>query len=409
MQRFLALLTLLLGCSQPVIASGLADSAWSRTVLLELGNDFFVRDLRELPAGELLVAGDQLILPPVTDGGPEPISYNYVQLHEADGSLRWQVVFPGSGRSMEYGDIALNASGTEVFLTGQVKHGQPGLRDLFAAKLSIDGEVNWQLEFSGDADLNGRAVAADGAGGAFVAGLYSSREQRGQGGLLLRIDRDGEIVWTVQLPPLPVNALTRLAVHPDGSVTAAGEATGAVAGQQHGQHDTIMVTYSPSGELLWQLQFGTPAGTQPLELLADDHGLLLMGVVNGALFDSESAADDVYVARFSFAGELLWGRQFGGNDNDRPLALASGGPDSAYAAALFASYADAYAPVETQLGLVQVDAGTTIQPGGSKFDGAVGGSTIAQRELGPVLLLAMNEGAGWLLHEFNPGLTPAGN
>src|SRR5690625_1067552 len=409
MLRILALLTFLLGCSQPVIASGLADSGWNRTVHLELGNDFFIRDLRELHTGELLVAGDQLTLPPVTDGGPEPISYNYVQLHGADGSLRWQVIFPGSGRSMEYGDISLNDAGTEVFLTGQVKHGQPGLRDLFAAKLSISGEISWQLEFSADADLNGQAVAADGSGGAFVAGLYSTREQRGQGGLLMRVNREGEVVWTVQLPPLPMSALTRLAVHPDGNVTAAGEATGAVAGQQHGQHDTILLTYSPSGELLWQLQLGTPAGAQPLELLADDHGLLLLGVVNGALFDTPAAGDDVFVARFSFTGELLWGRQFGGHDNDRPLALASGGPDTALAAALFASTAGAFAPVKKQLGLVQVDAATPIRPSGSEFDGAVGGTTIAQRELGPVLLLAMNEGAGWLLHEFDPGLLPAGD
>lgn len=408
MVRFITSLLLLILLAQPVVAAELDGTPWSNSRRLELGNDFFVRDLRFLAGGELLVAGDQLILPAVTDGGPEPISYNYVQLHEPDGSLRWQVILPGSGRSAEYGEVAVNEAETEVFLTGQIKHADSTVRNLYVARIAISGEVIWQLELTDEADMVGRSIVAASDGGAFVAGSYlAPGSVTGPAGFMLRLTPEGEVAWTEWLPDDSTNSLNALALHPDGSVTAAGQAGGSVTGSRSGLTDTIMVTFDVTGERLWQLQFGSDGTTIPVALQADSQGLLLLGETLGRLAATEVAGDDVFVMRLSFDGEHIWSNQFGGNDNDRALVLAGIEPGSIHVAALFASYADAYAPVVGELGLVVVQPDLTVEPVGVEFSGAVGGTAIQPGEGGPVLLLAVNEGDGWYLHELDPRQLPA--
>lgn len=407
MGRFIASLVLVLASVQLAVAAEPSVVPWSSSLVLELGNDFFVRDLRILAGGELLIAGDQLVLPPVTDGGPEPISHNYVQLHEPDGSLRWQVILPGSGRSAEYGEVALDSTESEVFLTGQLRFEDSARRRLFVAKLSISGELLWQVELEDEADRLGRAVAAAGDGGAFVAGTYWSPEGGpGPGAFVLRLNALGQVSWTRVIPPETISMFSALAVHPDGSVTAAGESQSAVAGNRSGISDAILFTFTAAGQLLWQAQFGSEGGTDPVQLLADSSGLLVLGQTFGPLSSSAVGADDVFLTRFTFDGEQLWTSQFGGNDNDQAVALASDGNGSFFVAALFASYADAYAPVVTHLGLVEVKPGVTVTPNGVEFPGALGGAAIRLLPHGPVLLLAINEGDGWHLHEFDPRNVP---
>lgn len=408
MVRFWISLVLVI-VSAPLVTAAEPDaSPWRSSLELELGNDFFVRDLLYLSGGELLIAGDQLVLPPVTDGGPEPISHNYVQLHEPDGSLRWQVIMPGSGRSAEFGEVAVDDTESEVFLTGHLRFEQAPLRRLFVAKLSISGELLWQFESEDDADLLGHAVVAATDGGAYVAGSYWPEEGgQGPGAFVLRLTPDGEVAWHRVVSHVTESSFSALAVHPDGSVTAAGASRSAVAGRRRGISDAVLFTFDQAGQLLWQAQFGSEGGTAPVRLQADAEGLLVLGETFGPLTDTAVAADDVFLTRFSFSGDQLWTSQFGGNDNDRAVALASNGDGSIHVAALFASYADAFAPVVHHLGVVEVSPGEPVRPVGIEFNGALGGTALRQLPDGPVLMLAMNEGDGWQLHEFDPQQLPA--
>ncbi|MCF0069547.1 SBBP repeat-containing protein [Dyadobacter sp. CY261] len=122
----------------------------------------------------------------------------FVLKYNTDGLFQWVQTAGGSQRETGYG-IAADAISGDVYVTGayfgtttfgNINKTSAGDADVFFAKYSSDGALQW-MQSAGESDADvGRDVAIDGLGNIYVTGQSGSSE-----GFLTKYTRDGGLQW----------------------------------------------------------------------------------------------------------------------------------------------------------------------------------------------------------------------
>ncbi|MGB0591544.1 MAG: hypothetical protein ACPGU1_17865 [Myxococcota bacterium] len=277
------------------------------------------------------------------------------------------------GRATAYGDdgiaIAGGFDGGVDFGNGVVTSSGGGV-DAFVARYSSDDELMWLWRFGDEtvshytADDGVLELAGDSQGNLFVAGTFAASVDFGDGTVvvpeadetvvpqgafiakLARLDGDLEWAWTA-----PLGTVRSASVTPDDAVVFAGGFSGsATFGDEErvasGLRDIFMAKYSADGEFQWVKTFGDEA---PLGIdfegastvrVAPNGDIVLSGFYDGSVdFGGEShtavldsfgvgLSSDIFIARYTSEGELLWSRTVGGPgifNASKSLAIAPNG------------------------------------------------------------------------------------
>src|SRR5205085_12391798 len=105
--------------------------------------------------------------------------------------------------------------------------------------------------------------APDTAGGAFIAGATRGDLGGPSAGVndawLGRLDRAGNRAWLLQLGTAAEDLAYAAAPDGAGGVFVGGSTRGSLAAPNQGEEDIWLARYTPSGERLWLIQFGTAA------------------------------------------------------------------------------------------------------------------------------------------------------
>lgn len=82
--------------------------------------------------------------------------------------------------------------------------------------------------------------------------------------------------------------------------------------------------------IAWRRQLGTPGGDHVKRLATDAGGnVTVFGETAGTIAGTARGGTDVFVAKYSASGQLLWARQYGSRSDDRAVGLAASGDDIA--------------------------------------------------------------------------------
>jgi hypothetical protein len=136
-------------------------------------------------------------------------------------------------------------------------------RDVFVAKISGTGVVEWVRSIGGTGDQMARSVVTDGAGNVYVGGFFASQLRAG------------------------TNTFT-----------------------SHGGNDLFIVKYSNSGNLLWAKQIGSAGSDMDISLGFSRLGeLLVAGSIGGGLslegtYIEGGGITDAFVAKFAAEGDI---------------------------------------------------------------------------------------------------------
>ena len=223
-----------------------------------------------------------------------------------DGNELWTVQFGTSGNERPYG---ISASASGIYLTGMTTGAFPdftstGGFDIFVRKYDIGGNVQWTRQFgSGSNTDSGRAIFADGAG-VYVGG-YTGRALPGQAWLgrtdafVRRYDAAGNEIWT-RTVGTSTTELGLALIANDTGVYIGGYTDGAFAGfENSGGQDPFVRKLDPAGNEVWTYQFGTDDQDRILGLASDANGIIVVGDTYGQ-FEGDPPADpqsDGFVAR----------------------------------------------------------------------------------------------------------------
>jgi hypothetical protein len=301
-----------------------------------------------------------------TDAGP---------VAPAPSGLTW------ARRVMAARPVAVSPLSDGAFLvTGQIRDGAifgPGepeptqvrtnisSLDGFVARFGADGAFGWVQAFGGSGpDESGLAVRASAGGAVIVGGEFFADEGSGAitfgagqanatsftntGSFVARYDHQGQLAWARATGGRESVRVAAVAALEDGGCIAVGnfyqqailapgtpQMTTLTAHQMSGgaDGDSYLARYSADGTLLWARQLGGPASDYASAVTLVDGGDV---VVAGSFGDTATFAGghgstqtltmrggsyDVYLARYTAAGDLVWARQLGGPAQEEARAL----------------------------------------------------------------------------------------
>ena len=262
----------------------------------------------------------------------------FVRKYDLYGTLIWTRQFGGAANDQAFG---ISVNGSAVYVTGDTSGILPnqvssGGIDVFVRKYDEDGTEQWTRQFGTTSTDTAFDIFVD-AGSVFLAGLTAGTfdgqiNAGGEDALLLKLDPDGNELWTRQFGSSSDDRVSGVSVDASG-VYLAGKTGGSLPGQtSEGSEDAFLRKYDLSGTELWTRQFGTSAADAAHDLAMNDAGIYVAGQTDGSFPNQSSAgATDAFVHTYDADGNLLWTRQFGTASSDKALAI------SANAAGVYAS------------------------------------------------------------------------
>ncbi len=230
----------------------------------------------------------------------------FVAVFDGTGQPVWSSSYGGDGD--EGGTGARFGPDGDIIVSGYFKSDQIGFgpeavvnsggSDIFVAKFSGDGNVQWVNDFEGAGDDNTNNSAIDSVGNILLAGRFRDSSLDAGGG------------------PLP----------------------------NLGGFDAFIAKLSPDGEHLWSKRFGGSADDYGYRVDTDSEGNCYFGGVftspeinlgGGPLLSGGGA--DLYLAKMNPDGNHVWSRRYGAEGQDELYALAVGSDHTVYIAGRFSS------------------------------------------------------------------------
>lgn len=215
-------------------------------------------------------------------------------------------------------------------------------------------QLDWALKASGTGYQETAGMAVDAAGNVHVIGSFQGSMQfsAGAGSLnsvglfdvfFAKYNTSGSLLWAKRIGATGVAGGYGIAVDAAGNVFIGGNFNGTVdfdpgPGAKNltsaGSFDAFLAKYDDSGALLWAHAFGANLFEEARCLALDTSGnVFIAGIFNGTVdFDPgpantalEAAGNsELYLAKYSSAGALLWARQLEGTGAERVLGMATG-------------------------------------------------------------------------------------
>ena len=251
--------------------------------------------------------------------------YNYALRTYPDGRVVFTGVFASS-----------------VTLGGQTYNSQGG-GDAFICQADSLGNVLWAKVFGGPGEQLLSQVSIDPQGNIGLVGEFTGSSTFAgisipltgdKGGLVARLDADGNLLFTSIITNSNNVDFNEVAVDGSGNVYAFGEFEGSLTfgdstltsnGTFNG--DLLLVKYSPQGNVLWAKRFGTASSETPLAIWVSSAGECVisgtfLGIFSAGLSThTSSGLSDIFVVKLGVNGTPLWSTAYGGTQTDNAFGM----------------------------------------------------------------------------------------
>ena len=300
-------------------------------------------------------AGDYVVTLTVTDNkGSSTRDTALVAVTQSSaggGEFIWAQRFGDT--DMDAGQAVAADSRGNVIATGRVLGtvdlggGAPCSESIFLAKYTASGEHVWSQCFGDLGGGSGLAIAVDGEDNAVVTGYFTGSVDFGGGALtsaggadvfVAKYAATGEHLWSNRFGSSVLTAFIResgnaVAVDGRGDIVVTGifEGTADFGGRplvSAGQTDIFVAKYSAAGQHRWSRGFGDRGSLDSGEGVALDSSgnVLVTGNYAGAVdFGGgrlTGTGSTIFVAKYSPTGEHVWSQSFGGSNSDSGKSVA---------------------------------------------------------------------------------------
>ncbi len=214
---------------------------------------------------------------------------------------------------------------------------------LFSSALCFSQNYQWAKAAGWIGQDAARAVAVDEDGNVYVAGQYGGYSQfdsifcYGNGtyeAFLAKYNSVGDIQWVRHAGGPNEDYATGVCIDTEGFIYITGYFLDSIFFddlklESEDLHDVFIAKYSPSGELVWAKRAGGRGEDRSYAIVADPHGdVAITGQFTGtATFDfsfvTSSGDYDAFIAKYGNNGVCQWVRKSGGANDDAAKGVGS--------------------------------------------------------------------------------------
>lgn len=233
-----------------------------------------------------------------------------------------------------------------------------GGSDAILIKLAATGDVEWVKQFGGFYDDTIIHLAVDAQGSIYVQGQFRDTSDWGgkplkaAGGsdfdvVLAKYDANGEHVWSQRFGNAFNDVAGGVTVDPAGFVTMAGSFDKEISfgpGDTHqslGESDIFIARFTTDGKLVWANTYGAEREDIGFDIASDAAGnTVTTGWFQGSVdFGTGALASkgnkDVFVVKLDPAGKVVWAQSWGDHDHDQGRAIATDDKGAIYVTGIF--------------------------------------------------------------------------
>ncbi len=257
--------------------------------------------------GGYIVAGTK-------DGGSEGTGDFWIMKLTAAGDISWQKTYGNADSDWPY-SLEQTADGGFI-VTGMTGYGESGSGLIWMLKLDKDGNIEWQKESDGYSE-RGKAIHQTFDGGYIVIGETNSSGAGSQDILVLKLDKDGNILWKKTYGSDGYEGANDIKQTTDGGYIISGY-SGTLGS---GAFDAWIIKLDSNGNVgtgfpgTWQKTFGGGGSTNDyLSSIqqTSDGGYIAAG--NTESFGEGST--DLWVFKLLANGDIDWQKTFGSTGNE---------------------------------------------------------------------------------------------
>lgn len=287
----------------------------------------FGRSVVELENGDIIVGSTVDEASGDISQGKGSLDCWLIKLNDA-GDLLWEKSYGGS-RVDRISDIRSTTDGGIIFCgssdstNGDIDN-RLGNYDIWVVKLDATGEIEWEKSLGGALFDRGTSIMQTIDGGYLVGGYSNSVSifsEETRDSYVAKITEDGEIEWENNYGGSMMEDGAEIIVTDDGGFIF-GTTTASTNGDidnNLGMYDFWIVKCDNSGNIEWENNYGG-SGEDVFEDICttSDGGFLFTGysdsdVING---NSNYGRDDAWVFKINNQGNVVWSQNYGGTDWD---------------------------------------------------------------------------------------------
>jgi hypothetical protein len=233
--------------------------------------------------------------------------------YNSSGTRQWTVVI-NSAYSKGHGIVADTSGNT--FITGSAKStfnsvSVTGEKDLFLTKYNTSGTHQWSKLLGSTSDDVGNGIVMDSSGNLYITGytegILDGGATSGERDLLItKYDSSGNNSWAKQIGNTRSEGRS-IALDSSGNAYVAGYTYGDFDGNSNiGGADIVVVKYNSSGTKQWSYQYGTSSDDFGEGIVVDSTGnLYVTGYTSGNFYGNVNAgSSDVFLMKLSSSGTI---------------------------------------------------------------------------------------------------------
>ncbi|MDQ3049531.1 MAG: T9SS type A sorting domain-containing protein [Bacteroidota bacterium] len=295
--------------------------------------------------------------------------------YSSAGSVLWAKTFGTTGNDHGTGvctDIAGNIYLTGYFDAASITFGSVtlttiGEKDWFVVKFDPSGNVVWAANGGGTEDDYPQAIDVDATGNVFITGYYKSGSiQFGANTLvnlninsydifLAKYNSSGSELWARACGGTGEEESWSIAADVNGDVVVAGNFRSTVFtidaitlnNPSPSGYEAIVYKYSSSGNFMWIRQYGSIYAESFLDVDTDASGNIVAAgyfeaatlTVGSVVLTNSTAFSflDIFVVKLNAAGNVLWAKSAGGNDDEYAFCTGFDNSGNAYVSGYYES------------------------------------------------------------------------
>jgi len=231
------------------------------------------------------------------------------------GRKQWAKLY-GDTRN-EVGESIVRFSDNGYILAGHTDSHGAGATDLFIIRLDIDGNNVWVKTFGGECAETAAEVVAVDDDSFVVAGTTCSYGQGGNDIWLLKMDGEGNNIWSYSYGGEKEEEAAGIMAMKGGGYVVFGTSDS----RGDGSKDGWVFGLDSEGKKTWDKTFGGKSEDMIADAVATEAGILFVGSTES----KGNGGSDVWVFRTDMKGDILWEKTYGDGGDETGVSVVPAG------------------------------------------------------------------------------------